>query len=91
MLSNKSLEAEDTKDSKDLNKSANSGEKEKFSANLSDQETTVKSLNLSIEVLSCLNQTEKLDILKNNKEPTEAQIICEMFKRYHDKYIKKWK
>jgi len=89
MLSNKSLEAED---SKDLNKSANSGGKEKFSANLSDQETTVKSLNnLSIEVLSCLNQTEKLEILKNNKEPTEAQIICEMYKKYHDKYIKKWK
>jgi len=88
MLSNKSLEAED---SKDLNKSANSGGKEKFSANLSDQETTVRSLNLSIEVLSCLNQTEKLEMLKNNKELTEAQIICEMFKRYHEKYIKKWK
>ena len=88
MLSNKSLEAED---SKDLNKSANSGGKEKFSANLSDQETTVRSLNLSIEVLSCLNKTEKLEMLKNNKELTEAQIICEMFKRYHEKYIKKWK
>jgi len=75
--------------------------KDKISlGNLSEQETTVKSLNMSGELISCLNEVEKLEELKKKeeqekviekKEPTENQILYQMFVKYHERYIKKWK
>ncbi len=80
MLANNSV------DSRELNKFSKG---EKSPGNLSEQETTVKSLNLSSEFISCLNDENAQD-LKKQKEPTDQDITLIMFQFFHDKYIKKW-
>lgn len=101
MLSNDDIKNE----SKGTNKTGTSGKDEKISINLSEEETTVKStqsINLSGELISNLNQNDKMDLLmkksnitvkpekKERNEITEDELMSDMFKKYYNKYIKNW-
>lgn len=81
-------------DTEDLNKSggkSTSFNKEKSRGSLGEQETTVKSLDTSGELLGKLNLIESIEDLKKvDGESSSEDIRNRMFDSFYAKYLQSW-